>query len=131
MLLKFDKSDRVEEIRVEDSGYVKPVFSDFIKDFEDSQKLKNTQFVELKYKAAVKIIEKDPDTGKPIGKPKTRTIERFIEAQTVYGGDEGVKLYINYTMVHVIRRLQDSSVYEKINNQYLCFEKKSKRTHKI
>ena len=37
VLLKFDKHGRVEEIRVEDSGVVKPIFNDFIKDFDDSQ----------------------------------------------------------------------------------------------
>ena len=31
VLLKLNKNDRVKEIRVEDSGYVKPVFNDFIR----------------------------------------------------------------------------------------------------
>ena len=80
----------------------------------------------------VKIIETDPDTGEQIGDTKVRTIEKFIEAQTVYGGDEGLKLFIKYKMVHVIRRLQDSSVYIRNQfNQHLCFEKKSKRTRDI
>ena len=87
----------------------------------------------MKYRVAVKIIEKDPDTREPIGDPITQTTEGSIQAQEVYGGDLGLKLFIKYKMVHVIRRLQDSSVYIKRNqfNQYLCFEKKSKRTRKF
>ena len=38
VFLKLDKHGRVEETRVEDSGVVKPIFNDSIKDFEDSQK---------------------------------------------------------------------------------------------
>ena len=73
----------------------------------------NTQIVELKFRAVIKIIEKDPDTGKPIGKPKIHTIEKFIEAQTVYGGDEGLKLYIKYKPMQLVNMLENSETYIK------------------
>ena len=44
----------------------------------------NAQIVELNFRAAIKTIEKHPDTGKPIGKPKIHTIEKFIEAETLW-----------------------------------------------
>ena len=67
----------------------------------------------------VKIIEKDPDIGEPIGDPITQTTEGVIQAETIYGGDMGLRLYIKYRMAHLIRRLQDSSVYiEKKFNQH-------------
>ena len=79
----------------------------------------------------IEIIERDPDTGEPIDDAKKRTIEKPIEAQTVYGGDEGLKLYIKYKIVQLFRWLEDSSVTTKrYFNQYVCFEKKSKRTRK-
>ena len=82
-------------------------------------KKENAHFVELKYSVVVKIIEKDPDTGEPIGDPITQTTEGFIQAETIYGGDMGLRLYIKYRMAHLIRRLQDSSVYiEKKFNQH-------------
>ena len=75
MFLKYDESRRVDKHR----------FLDFEKYFYDSQNNKgNTQTVELKVRAVIKIIEKDPDTGKPIGKPKIHTIEKFIEAHRLW-----------------------------------------------
>ena len=72
---------------------------DFEKHFYDSQKHKeNTQIVELKFRAATYILQIDPDTGENIGDAKIHTIEVFIEAQTAYGGDVGLKLYIKYKL---------------------------------
>ena len=131
MLLKFDKSGRVEETRVEDSGYVKPVFNDFIKDFGDSQTNKeNIHFVELKYKVVVKIIEKDPDTGEPIGDPITQTTEGFIQAETIHGGDMGLRLRI-HKLQNGTSNSSASRQLSVYRNKYLCFEKKSKRTRNI
>ena len=61
----------------------------------------------------IKFIEKAPDTGKPVGKPKIHTIEKFIEAQTVYGGDEGLKLYIKYKTMQLVNMLEDRETYIK------------------
>ena len=92
VLLKFDKDRRVD----------KNSFLDFEKDFYDSQKNKddsqknkeNTQIVELKLRVKIEIIQVDPNTGEKIGDTKIHTTEVFIETQTVYGGDVGLKLYI-------------------------------------
>ena len=71
--------------------------------------------------------------GKPISKPEIRTIENSIQAEEAYGGDLGLKLYIKYRMVHLIRRLQDSSV----NIKEICLTKinvsrrNEKSTHNI
>ena len=87
MLLKFNKHRRFDT----------HIFSDFENDFDDSQKTKeHAQIVELKFRAVIKTMQVDPDTGEKIGDAKIHTTERFIEAQTVYGGDGGLKLYIKY-----------------------------------
>ena len=41
----------------------------------------NAQFVELKYRVVVKIIEKDPDTGEPIGDPIRNTNNRVYSSR--------------------------------------------------
>ena len=104
MLLKFNEVRRVDKHRI----------LDFEEYFYDSQNNKeNTQIVELKFRAVIKIIEKDPATGEQIGEPKIHTIEKFIEAQTVYGGDEGLKLYIKHKTVQFVNMLEDSGTYIK------------------
>ena len=67
----------------------------------------------MKLRAAIEIIEKDTDTGEQIGKPKIHTIEKFIETQTVYGGDEGLKLYIKHKTMQLVDMLEDSGTYIK------------------
>ena len=85
----------------------------------------------MKYRAVIETIEIDPDTGEKIGEARTNTIERFIEAQTVYGGDVGLKLYIKNGTCNSSASRQ-LSIYKEIQiNQHLCFEKKSKRTRKF
>ena len=99
ILLKFDKHRRVDTNR----------FFEFEYDFRCSQKRKeNTQIVELMFRIEVEIIEIDPDTGEQIGDAKAQTTEAFIEAETAYGGDVGLKLYIKMQLVN---RLGDSTVY--------------------
>ena len=101
VLFKFDVHKNLDTTKSKDSE----------KDFEASQKNEeNAQTVELKFRVEIEIIERDPDTGEPIGDAKKQTIEKFIEAQTVYGGDVGLKLYIKYKIVQLFRRLEDSSV---------------------
>ena len=75
----------------------------------------------------------DPDTGEKIGDSKIHVTEVFIEAQRVYGGDAGLKLYMKYKIMQLIRQLEDSAVYIKKTyfHQHVCFEKKSKRTRKF
>ena len=124
VLLKFDKHRRVERNR----------FFDFEKDFYDSQKNKeNAQIAELKFRAVTYILKIDSNTGEMIGDTKIHITEVLIEAQTVYGGDEGLKLYIKYKIVQLVRQLEDSAVYIKKTyfNQYVCIEKKSKLTRKF
>ena len=97
-------------------GVVELINIDFYiskKFLHDSPNKENAQIVELKFRAVVKTIGKDPDTGKPIGKPKIHTIEKFIEAQTVYGGDEGLKLYIKYKPMQLVNMLENSETYIK------------------
>ena len=67
----------------------------------------------MKYRAVIETIEIDPDTGEKIGDAKINTIEHFIEAQTAYGGDVGLKLYINYKTMQSGNRLEDSGTYIK------------------
>ena len=78
------------------------------------------------------ILEIDLNTGEKIGDTKIHITEVLIETQTAYGGDVGLKLYIKYTIMQLVRRLEDSIVYIKRThfNQYVCFEK-SKRTRKF
>ena len=64
----------------------------------------------------------DPDTGEKIGNAKIHTIECFIEAEPVYGGDVGLKLYMKYKMMQLVRRFEDSIVYIKkltLTNMYV------------
>ena len=67
----------------------------------------------MKFRAVTYIIQIDPDTGEKIGDTKIHITEVFIEAQTVYGGDVGLKLYIKYKIMQLIRQLEDSAVYIK------------------
>ena len=61
----------------------------------------------------VEILEIDPDTGEKIGDAIIRTTEVFIEAQTTYGVDVGLKLYMKYKIMRLVNRLQDSGTYIK------------------
>ena len=90
------------------------IFLDFEKDFYGSQKNKaNAQIEELKFRVVNYILEIDPDTGEQIGDTKIHATEVFIEAETVYGGDGGLKLYIKYQIMQLVRRFEDSIVYIK------------------
>ena len=113
VLLKLNKPRRVERNR----------FSDFDKDFYDSQNNKeNAQIAKLKFRVVTSILEMDPDTGEKIGDTKIHTTEVFIEAETVYGGDVGLKLYIKYKIMQLVRRLEDSIMYIKkltLTNMYV------------
>ena len=64
----------------------------------------------------ITTIQVTPDTGEKIGDANIHAIERFIETQTVYGGDGGLKPYIKYNIMQLVRRLEDSAVYIKTLN---------------
>ena len=104
VLLKFDKDRRVERNR----------FLDFEKDFYDSQIDKeNTHIAELKFRVVTYISKRYLDTGEKIGDTKIEITEVLLEAETVYGGDVGLKLYIKYKIMQLVRRFEDSIVYIK------------------
>ena len=62
--------------------------------YDSQEKKENAQIVELRFRVKIEIIQVDSDTSEKIGDAKIHTIEVFIDAQTVYGGDVGLKLYI-------------------------------------
>ena len=39
--------------------------------------------------------------------------ERFIEARTIYGGVDALKLYLNHNTAYVVRKYEDSGVTVK------------------
>ena len=59
------------------------------------------------------ILQIDLDTGEKIGDTNIHITEVFIETQTVYGDDVGLNFYINYKIMQLVRRLEDSAVYIK------------------
>ena len=68
------------------------------------------------------ILQIDLDTGEMIGDTKIHITEVCIEAQTVYGGDDGLKLYIKYKIMRLVRQLEDSALYIKnitLTNTYV------------
>ena len=88
------------------------IFLDFEKDFEDPQKNKNhAQIVELKFRIGTWALILDLDTGDMIGDGTNISItEVFIEAETVYGGDVGLKVYTKYKIMGLVHRFEDSAV---------------------
>ena len=100
------------------------------KDFYGSQINKeNTQTVELKFRVVTYILKMDLNTGEMIGDTKIEITEVFIKAETVYGGDVGLKLYLmkNNAISSSVSRQHN----KKYLNQYVCFEKKSRRIHRF
>ena len=99
------------------------IFLDFEKDFEDPQKNKNhAQIVELKFRIGTWALILDLDTGDMIGDGTNISItEVFIEAETVYGGDVGLKLYIKYKIMQLVCRFEDSIVYVYIYIYIITF----------
>ena len=64
--------------------------------------------------------------------------EKFIKAETIYGGVEVLKLYLKFRTALVVQKFEDSGVNIKkitLTNIYIyiyiCFEKKSKHTHRF
>ena len=68
-----------------------------------------------------------------IGDTKIEITEVFIEAETVYGGDVILKLYLKYNTMQLVCRFEDSIMYIKQTyfNQYVCFEKTSRHIHRF
>ena len=82
MCSKFNEYRRVDKHR----------FLDFEPEYRYSQINKESaQTAELKLRAVIESIETDPDTGEQIGDAKIHTIEKCTEAETVYGGEQGLK----------------------------------------
>ena len=102
VLLKFNEFSRVD----------KDIFLDFELEYRYSQINKeNAQTIALRFIAVIESIEIDPDTGEQIGDAKIHTIEKFIEQEIVYGGEQGLKLYIKYETLQLVNRLEDSGTY--------------------
>ena len=68
---------------------------DFENNFYDSQINKeNAQIAELNFRLVTYFVKIDLNTCEQIGDTKIEITEVFIEAETAYGGDVGLKLYL-------------------------------------
>ena len=83
-------------------------FLDFEKEFHDSQINKeNAQIVELTFRVVTYTLKIYLNTCEMIGDTKIEITEVFIESETAYGGDVGLKLYLKYETMQLVRRFED------------------------
>ena len=75
------------------------------------------------------ILKIDSNTGEQLGDTEIEITEVFIEAETVYGGDVGLKLYIKYKIMQLVRRFEDSIMYIKNFIQPICMFREEIKTY--
>ena len=99
VLLKYDTYKRVDRTK----------FQDFQNDFyiPPSDTQGNAQIVELKFRVEIEKGNEETDNM------EIYINEKLIEARTIYGGVDALKLYLNHNTAYVVRKYEDSGVTVK------------------